>query len=169
MHLVGFDVLAAVVFPHDDFLRRINQPAGRVAAGRCPQRCIGKSAPRPVGANEVLPGGEALPEAGLHRREESLDFAARGGESHQAAHARHLLDLGDVPLGAGVGHSGHAAIVGKIVAHLRFHAFRSHRPDLGDAILLFCFVHHSLHIVFLEISHLVGGFGEDFRLVRRHL
>ena len=122
-----------------------------------------------MGANEILPSRQPLPEAGLYRRGESLDFAARGSESHQAAHPRHLLDLGDVPLGAGVGHSGHATIVGNIVAHLRFHAFRSRRPCSDDALLPFLIGHHAQHIVFLEVSHLVGSFGEDFRLVRRHL
>ena len=159
----------AVVLPHDDLLRHIHQPAGGVAAGSGTQGGVGKRAPGAVGTDEILPGGKALAEAGLHRRGESLDFAPGAGEGHQPAHTGHLLNLGDVPLGAGVRHNRHAAIVGQPTPHLLLHLIGGVRPGADDLIIPFRLGHHPQHIAFLEVSHFAGGLGEDGFLVLRHL
>ena len=90
----------AVVFADDDLLGHVNEAASEIAAVGGAEGGVGETLAGAVGGDEVLQGGEALAEAGLHR---TLDDAAFG-VAHQAAHTGHLLDLGDVALGAGGGH-----------------------------------------------------------------
>ena len=120
MHwIVGTDVYpigvigAAVALQDDYFLSYVDQPTGQIPAVGGPQRGVGQTFAGSVGGDEVLQRGQPLAEAGLDGQVDDPPL----GVAHQAAHAGHLFDLGNVTLGPRPRHYRDAAVVGQLLFH----------------------------------------------------
>ena len=96
---------AAVLFKDDDILGDVNEAPGKVTAVRCPQRRVGQSFAGTVGGDKVFQNTVPFAEARLDRK---FDYLT-GRVGHQAAHAGHLRNLGNITLGARGGHHVDAA------------------------------------------------------------
>ena len=154
---------AAVLLAHDELLRDVDEPPGQVPGVGGPQRRVGQALAGAVRRDEVLEHRQALAEVRLDRPRD--DLALRVG--HEAAHARDLADLHDVPAGTRVGHHVDRVRLAELGLHGVLHLVGRLGPDRDELLPALVVGDDALAVLALDLRGVLLVPVQDRGLVRR--